>query len=252
MDEKKKDKIRNLMVVKATDFIQKVTYDLTANEQKLIAYCISSITPSDKNLHKLNIKVADFCDVCGIDKNHFYTDFKDLISNLDKKVYWLETEDKLFNFRWFSEVVYKKDSGTVQLQMNSSLAEYLVNLQLKYTKYELYNILALRSRYSIRLYEIFKSYKYANKKKAIVELDLDALRKQIGAEHKTFDNFAALRRRVIDVAKKEINEYTDIDISYEIGKRERKKVKSVVFTITEKSVANSAFSLHRTLSKLEN
>lgn len=251
MDNKNIEKKRNLMVVKDTEFIQKVSYNLTTNEQKLVIYCIASITPNDKTLHWINIKVSDFCEVCGIDKNHFYSDFKSLIKNLDSKTYWIETEEKDFLFRWFSEAEYIKSTGTVRLLLNSNLSQYLIRLQTKYTKYELYNILALKSRYSIRLYEIFKSYKYANKKQAIIELNLEDLKKQIGATNKSLDNFAELKRKVIDKAVNEINEFTDIKVSYEIGEKYRKKVISLVFTISEKSIYDTAFSLHRTLNRLD-
>ena len=251
MEKKELEKTRSLKVVKDTDFIQKVSYNLTANEQKLIIYCVASITPSDKTLHWINIKVSDFCEVCGIDKNHFYTDFKTLIENLDNKTYWIENEEKLFRFRWFSEIEYIKGSGTIKLLLNSNLSRYLIGLQTRYTKYELYNILALKSRYSIRLYEIFKSYKYANRKKEVIELSLEEIKAQIGADSKSFSNFAELKRRVIDRSIAEINKYTDIYVSYEIGKKDRKKVLTLIFTIAEKSPYQGALSLHNTLKALD-
>lgn len=251
MERNEIEKTRSLKVVKDTDFIQKVSYNLTANEQKLVIYCIASITPSDKTLHWINIKVSDFCEVCGIDKNHFYTDFKALIENLDSKAYWIENEEKVFRFRWFSEIEYIKGNGTIKLLLNSNLSRYFIGLQTRYTKYELYNILALKSRYSIRLYEIFKSYKYANKKKEVIELTLADIKSQIGANNKSFSNFAELKRRVIDKAISEINEYTDISVSYTVGKKERKKVISLIFTITEKTIYQGALSLHKTLKALD-
>ena len=71
----KLDEKRDYRVVKANDLIQRARYNLTVNQQKLIAYVISLIKPTDKELMMYEISVADFCELCGIDKTYFYTEF---------------------------------------------------------------------------------------------------------------------------------------------------------------------------------
>ena len=66
-------------------------------------------------------------------------------------------------------------------------------------------------------------------------IELDELKKKLMVENvKTYDNFAGFKRRVLEVAQKEINELTDISIYFEPVTKGRKTEK-VKFTITMKS-----------------
>ena len=81
----------------------------------------------------------------------------------------------------------------------------------------------MRSAYSIRLYELLRSYAGLHSK----TFDIDDLKAQLFAPYTNFKDF---RRKVLEVATKEINEYTDIEITWEPIAKGRKVVK-VEFTI---------------------
>ena len=200
---------RDRLVVKDNELIRKARYNLTVNQQKIIAYVVSKIKPTDKEFTKYEISIQDFCAVCGIDKAYFYSEIKEIIDNLDNKAFWVETEEKIFKFRWFSEVEIIKGSGKINIILNSKIKNYLLELQENFTQYELYNILALKGKYSIRLYEWFKSYSFMKEKK----IELEKLKHILEAEK--YKEFKAFRRRVIEPAIKEICNYTDLEVSYE-------------------------------------
>lgn len=221
------EKSRNQMVVKSNDLIRKARYNLTVNQQKIIAYVISLIKPTDKELMMYEISVAEFCDICGIEKAFFYDRIKDVFLALDKKSFLVETDEKIFNFRWFSEFEYIKGTGTIRLQLNSNIKSYLLNMSKDFTQYELFNILALKGKYSIRLYEWFKSYSFLAEKK----IEINELKTILIAENYT--EFKPFRRRVIEPAIEEINKYTDILVSYEKVTK-GKSVDSLIFYIKRK------------------
>lgn len=217
------DKKRGQLVVKHNDLIQKNKYNLTATQQKLIAYMISLIKPTDKEFERYEITVADFCELCGIDKNYFYTEFKDIIDDIDNKAFWIKTKEKTFKFRWFLKAEYLHKQGKVRLLLDDDIKKYLLSLQETFTQYELYNILALKSKYSIRLYELFKSYAYQYER----EFTVDYLKEVLMATH--YSNFKDFRKRVLDKAIDEINFYTDLNIKYEEIKKGRKIVSLKIF-----------------------
>lgn len=221
-------KQQSQLVVKHNDLIQKSKYNLTATQQKLIAYVISLIKPTDVDFQRYEISVADFCTLCGIDKNHFYLDFKETIDDIDNKAVWIETEEKTFKFRWFLKAEYMNKQGKVRLILDDDIKKYLIALQETFTQYELINILALKSKYSIRLYELFKSYAFQKEK----VLKIDSLKETLLATH--YPNFKDFRNRVLDKAIKEINHYTDLDVEYEPIKKGR-RVEAIKFTIKRKS-----------------
>jgi len=94
-----------------------------------------------------------------------------------------------------------------------------LELKNNFTQYELLYTLAMKSQYSIRLYEILKSYEF---KKTII-YEVDNLKQMLLAEnYKLFGDF---KRRVIDIAITEINNLSDISIEYELIKEGHKYVK---------------------------
>ena len=77
----------------------------------------------------------------------------------------------------------------------------------------------MRSQYSIRLYEILKSYAY--KKNKI--FDIEDLKRTLSAENYT--RFPDFKRYVLDIAVREMNEFSDLAIAYELIKESRRYAK---------------------------
>ena len=234
---------RNQLIVKDNELVRKARYNLTVNQQKIIAYVVSKIKPTDNEFTKYEISIQDFCAVCGIDKTYFYSEIREIIDNLDNKSFWVETEEKIFKFRWFSEIEIIKGSGKVNLLLNSNIKRYLLQLHENFTQYELYNILALKGKYSIRLYEWFKSYSFLKEK----EIEINKLKYILEAEK--YKEFKAFRRRVIEPAVTEINEYTDLEVSYEKVKS-GKSISALIFYIRFKSPLERYGSYRHTLDEL--
>ena len=234
---------RNQLVVKDNDLVRKARYNLTVNQQKIIAYLISKIKPTDKELQKYEISIFDFCELCGINRSSFYTEIKDIVDSLDNKTFWVETNEKIFKFRWFSEFEIIKGSGKVNITLNSNIKKYLIDLRENFTQYELYNILALKGKYSIRLYEFFKSYSFMREKK----FDINELKKILQAEH--YINYKDFRNRVLEKAVREINQYTDIEVSYTTENKGRKIIALTLY-IKKKEPLDKYISYTNTIERI--
>ena len=124
-----------------------------------------------------------------------------------------------------------------------TLKEYLIGLTKNFTQYELYNIMALKSKYAIRLFELFKSYSWQNKK----EFDIEELKELLDAtKYKKFNDF---KKRVIEPSLKEINEFTELNISYNTINPGRKII-AVRFIIEHKETSESYASYLKTIEKI--
>lgn len=100
MDKIELMKQREQLVVKDNDLIQKARYNLTPTQQKFVAYLISKIKPTDDDFHEYEIRVEDFCEVTGIDKAYFYTEFREMIDDFDEhKSVWIKTDTEVYKFR---------------------------------------------------------------------------------------------------------------------------------------------------------
>ena len=222
---------RGHQVVKHNDLIQKSRYELSLQEHRIILYLISKIKPDDKIFHEYTFKIKDFCEVCGMDETSGknYALLKQTMDNLTDKKNWIILKDQNggeweTTLRWIEKVAINKKSGIIKIRIDSDMTPYLLKLKRKFTSYSLYFTLAMKSKYSIRLYELLKSYENLIE----YEFEIENLKILLSAEkYKLFGNF---QDKVLSIAKREINDYSDILISYELEKQGRKfhKIKFLI------------------------
>lgn len=225
MKQREKEKQREMLVVKSDDLVKSARCELTSVESDFIDFVISKIKPTDKVFQKYEISIDEYCEICGVDRNHFYTDAKKMLSELDKKSVWIKKNDKIFIFRWF-QYAEISEKGVMSVMLHNEMSEHLLGLD-KYNAMPFYSKLYLKSKHSKRLYEWLKSYLYAREK----EIDVEDLKFILTAEG--YKNFNMFRQRVLDKAVKEINEYSDIEVIYTEEKSGR-KVSTIHFDLREK------------------
>lgn len=243
-DSNEKIKAYGQLVVKGNELIQQKRYNLTATQQKFLAYVISKIKPNDTIATLYEIRVEDFCAMTGIDKTYFYDEFIRMIDRFDEQSFWVDTDEELYKFRWFNDTRYIKGGGKVELYLSRSLKDYLFALKDNFTQYELYNVMALHSKYAIRLFELFKSYAYQHYK----VFDTEELKHLLYAEN--YKNYADFKKRVLDPAIDEINEYTELKVSFEpISKG--KKVIQIAFKIKMKNTKDKYIAYTMTRERID-
>lgn len=210
------------LVVKSNDLIQRSRFNLNTNQQKIILYLISKLKYSDNEFKECEIDLKDFCKCCGIDLKggRTYLQLKESIKLIADKSMWIEKEDGAETLvRWIEKPTIHKNDGIITIKLDEDLKPYLLNLREKYTQYELIYTLRMKSKYSIRIYELLKSYHYQKLKPVSLNFTVDELKKILDASnYKTFNNF---KNRVLDKAVEEINNFTDISIAYKTFKRGR-------------------------------
>ena len=235
---------REYLVVKGNELIQQNRFELSLTEQKTVAYICSLIKPIGATDRAKGVpfqldyefNIRDYCKVCGMDydNGNNYANVKDTLKKLSDRSMWIsfpEKPEEEVLCRWLSKVRTNKKSGIAHVKIDEDLAPYLFDLGQKFTQYQLYNILAMKSAFSVRIYELMKSYAFQKNK----IFRLDDLKKLLGVENvKSYNRFPDFRRKVLEKAQEEINELTDINIIFEpITKG--KKVVDIMFRIVPKS-----------------
>lgn len=133
--------------------------------------------------------------------------------------------------RWISSSSYINGIGAIQIRMAPEIVPYITRLEQEFTAYRLERIGRLTSTYAVRLYELLVQYLAVGQR----TLDLAELKQRLGLEPGEYGGrtgIANFKRRVIDPAVKQINQHTDIRISYENVKAGRSVV-GLLFTIAE-------------------
>ena len=241
---------RNYLVVKGNELIQKSRFSLSLPEQKTIAFICSKIKPGQTKPYKLDYEfnINDYCKVCGITHcGNNYTNVKTVLKHLRDRSMWITMQDGSETVvSWIDRVTINKGSGMVNIRIDERLAPYLFDLKQKFTNYELWNILAMKSSFSVRIYELLKSYEF----KQMITFEIEELKKLLNVEDiKSYERFPDFRRKVIEPAEKEINELTDINIRYEQVTKGRKVIK-VTFFIEKKEPAERWCASEMTNQKL--
>lgn len=227
---------RDLTVMKSDKFIQKARFGLSLEEQQIVLYVISKIKPTDNYFCAYEFDIKDFYALCGV-KNDSYTYIKKIVRGLTDKSWWATIDDHGTEsvLRWFTIARTNKSTGKVVVKFHEDMFPALMELRKQfdelgeyYTRYRLKSILAFKSQYSIRLYELLKSYEKNN-----VEwyFEFEKLKKQLMCESYDWYNF---KKRVLETALKEINKYTELNIDYDTSK-DGKKITKINFFFKRKN-----------------
>ena len=214
--------VKDQRVIKSNELIQKSRFDLSLQEQKIILYLISQISPFDEEFKIYEFSIADFCKICGIDHTSGgnYADLKRAIKEISDKSIWIDLdEDEETLLRWIEKPKLNKRSGTIKIRLDEDMKPFLLQLKQNFTAYELIYTLRFRSKYSTRLFELVSSIHYRTLEEYSREYTIDELRRMMGAEnYKTWQSF---KERALIPAVNEINLYSDKNLKYEIIKRGR-------------------------------
>lgn len=238
---------RDYKVIKANEIIQRARYDLNLQELKILSYCFSMIKPNDTIGQEYTFTVQEYCKICGIDfkSGWNYKEFKATLKRLRDTSFWLTKPDgSETTVGWLSKVTANRGSGKVVFKFDEDLQQYIIGLFENFTQYELLSTLPMRSQYSFRIYELLKSYAFTKKH----TFNIDELKRQLAAEHYT--NFKDFRKKVIEIAVREINEYTDLDISYEPIKKGAKVIQ-ITFYIKQKEMWSRFASYNKAKNQLD-
>lgn len=231
MDIRKAQDERTGIIAKSNALIQQSRYELGAQEQKILLYLISRVDSRADELPELEVDLADICKVCGVQsKGNNYAKFKQTLKKLSDRSFWISDGKTDLLFRWINDVELRYNETCVKVTFGKYLETYLLHLKKNFTAYELEYVLAMQSKYSIRFYEIFKSYSYQEG----FEASLSELRMMLNADGYN-DSCTNFRNRVIEPAVNEVNELTELEVSYEMVKK-GKKFETVRFEIKPKAI----------------
>lgn len=214
-------------VVKANELITRTTFSLTAQQQKIVLYLIGQIKPSDDDFQEYEFSINEFCRACGLDRagGRQYEQVMEVLEALaDSKIKyhgstWIPISKGWQTLlRWIEKPYINQEDGKIRIRLDRDMRPFLLHLKAHFTQYELLWTLQFNGRYTIRLYELAKAHHIDKLHPAEISFTLDYLRERLDAGNYT--RWADLRRRVIDPAVAEINEKSDMRITYTPDKGE--------------------------------
>lgn len=225
------------IVRKSNDLVQLTRNNLTVNQQRIMLHIFSMIRPEDTELPTYELSIYDFIKMTGKDPHsgNLYRQVRKNIEDLaNAPIQWIKNNgtETIETFRWLQKVRIDKSRARMTIELDPVLKPHLVQLKSLYTTMDITFTLPMRSTYSIKIYELCKSYqslylkKKANGEKLI--WDIEMLYDQLSFPQRRWND---LRRFALEKAKKEINEKTDILFDYAVHEIKSGKTISIEVTI---------------------
>ena len=227
-----KKKHKNELIVQHNDLIE-ARYRLSLQEKRVILWLLTQVKSDDKDFKLHKLEISEFAKMTDIVVDSRYSELRKITRRLIQRA--LEVYDHssctLIQFSWLSFAKYYLKKGYVELRFDPALKPYLLQLKSHFTKLTLSDMMQLNSMYAIRFYELLKQYELIGQR----EISVKDFREYCGIEDHEYKKYNDFKKDVLERAKKEINEKTDLKINYtEI--KESRKIVAIKWTITKKNI----------------
>lgn len=203
------------------------------NAAKIVRMAIAKITYEDEKFRTYSCSITELAEFLRVSKSNLYRDIRGICDNLERSRVFVGTDDPVRPWKRLQWIDYARydGGGMVSMRLSKDVEPYLIGLRKCYTQYRLRNIVDFSSFYAIRLYELLihqmnlldyngdETFSYT----------VDELRELMFCETK-FTRFADFRRKVLNVAVREINEKSDIHIEMMFF-RQGKVYRKVAFNV---------------------
>ena len=199
----------------------------------------------------LRIDALRYADVFGTTRQNAYMRMKEAEETLfNRRFSFFDEDGKLVKSRWISQVKYLDNEGAIEIVFTPAVVQGISRINgVKefFTQYLLSQTAQLKSVYSSRLYELLIQWRSTEKTPII---NLEDFRAQLGIEENQYKLMSDFKKRVLDLAINDINEKTDIKVTYQQHKKGR-SISGFSFNFKQKKSAAKSLENKRDLDTID-
>lgn len=218
--------MKNSLVVKDNALIN-ASYNLELTEQRLIMLAIINARESGQGItadSKLEIHASDYAKLFNVSADASYKALREAVNNIFNRQFSYTAEYKktgkvgIVRSRWVSRIFYVDDLALLEITFAPDVVPLITRLEEHFTKYEAKQVAHLTSKYATRLYELLIAWREVGK---VPQLELSEFRNRLGLLDNEYTAMSDFKKRVLEPSIKQINEHTDITVTYEQHKKGR-------------------------------
>ena len=216
--------MKNGLVVKGNALIN-ASYNLEVTEQRLMLLAIINARETGNGItadSKLQIHASDYMKHFDVNKKTAYEALKNAVDNLFNRQFSFREvrngTDFIVKSRWVSRIAYATNEAILEITFAPDVVPLILRLEEHFTSYQLKQVTQLTSKYAIRLYEILIAWREVGK---TPQIELSEFRHKIGVEDTEYKDMHNFKKRVLEPSIQQINEHTDITVTYEQHKKGR-------------------------------
>ncbi len=211
--------VKNQKIRQSNNLIESpYAQDFSAHEIKIFEIAAAGVTSEDtikvsqfsnKKFTLTSSQLATLLDTSLSVVSH---EIEKTAKRIMKKTIYLRKvlEDGSVEFEMINIIPFAKyKNGILEFDLNYAIIPYLIEINRNFTEYQLDYLLSMRSAYAIKLYKLL--YQYKNIKAR--SFHLLELKEQFGIVGK-YAQYKDFRKYVIDPSVGQINELTDLMVSY--------------------------------------
>lgn len=206
-------------LVKQHNAITSGRYDFSACQLDIMFMLLANLKETDEPNKRYNIRVKDIELITGRKWN--YDQLKNNTEDLMRRVYEIQLENSFRQITLFSLVEYLDGTGSFDLVLNDYARPYFFELKNGFTLLELKSVLGCKSKHAKRIYGLACQWRSTGGKEYSLDefKEILGLKDPKGKEPEQYEEITALKKKVLDIAKKQINGNTDITFDYELKKK---------------------------------
>jgi len=192
--------------------------DYSACQLDVLFMLLACINDADEPNKRYNIRVKDIELITGRKWN--YQQLLESNEEMMSRVFKIDEEDGLRQIVLFSEIKYLDGTGSFDMVINEPARPYFFELKNNFTLLELKSVLSCTSKHAKRLYSLACQWRgTGGHTYSVGELkEMLGLKDPKGKEKEQYSEITMFKKQVLDIAKKQINEHTDIVFDYELIK----------------------------------
>jgi plasmid replication initiation protein len=225
----------NLTIYKANKIVE-AGFKLSLNEQRVILACIAQVRSTDSLLtcDEFELTASHFSQMFHVTESRAYHALTEVSETLFNRYVVVDNpypdkpRIKRLKMRWISAIKHVPDEGKIILNFSQDMLPYLSELKGRFTRYELKNIGKMTCVYAIRLYELLIQWQ----KRGSRTVDIEWLKRQFEIEL-LYSDVCDLKKRVLIPAVEDINENSNLHVSWQQIKTGR-KITHFTFKFREK------------------
>lgn len=211
-------------------------YEYTELQLDLLFFIISKLRKGDSDtLYQLDI--MELSRLTGKRYNGPY--LHKATADMGSRMLEIEDATEYRQIWMFQQIRFLKGQGIIEFDLTRHVLPYLFDLKNNFTSYELAAALRLTSKYAKRIYQLCSQWKDKGETK---KYDIEDFKKMLGLlDNKGNDKMprtSDFKASVLDIAVKQINEHTELHISYAFEKK-GKAFKNIVFKVTPQALAET-------------
>ena len=213
--------IKKEVIVEHNDLVS-AHYDMSATEQNIFCMVLRQIKQDDppNRIYRIYVKDLEAATDRKLDYNKIRVAAKKLLS----RICTINRENgNILDVVMMSDAEYIKGAGVVEIGLSNKIRPFLFDMKKYFTKYRFHMFMALKSKYSKRIYKMLSQFKNTG----VMHIAVDELKKRLNLlDYKTgkekYTEWNMFVKKVLKVSQDELQKFTDLCFAYEAKKTGKK------------------------------